>query len=368
MPDATRDVQALSARFDVPGRFVGAAPYGTGHINETWAVTCETGGRTTRYILQRVNAHVFRAPEQLMDNVARLLAHVAPKLAGRPDAARRALTLVPARDGRPWILDDVGELWRLYHFIERTRTVDVVETPEQAEAAARAFGEFGSLLADLPAPRLHETIPGFHDTRSRVQTCLAAIDADACNRAAEAGDAVQFAQDHTEIADRIQAQAASGDLPERVTHNDTKINNVLMDEVTGEGLCVVDLDTTMPGYVAYDFGDMVRTATNAGREDEADVTRVRARPEIFEALVRGYLAGAGDVLTRTEVAALAGAGAVLAYEQGVRFLSDHLVGDVYYRCHRPGHNLDRARAQFALVTSLESQRDAFERVVHRVQS
>lgn len=367
MPDDRR-IRAVAARFVLPGHVVAAERYGTGHINETWAVTCDTGDRQPRFILQRVNAHVFRKPEQLMDNVVRLLAHLAPRLAHRPDASRRALSLVPSHDGRAWTYDDDGELWRTYHFVEGTRTVDVVETPEQAAAAARAFGEFGGLLADLPGPRLFETIPGFHDTRARVRACLAAIETDPCNRAAEARDAIRFAEAHVEIAERILAPADRGELPERVTHNDTKINNVLMDAVTGEGLCVVDLDTTMPGYVAYDFGDMVRTATNAGAEDERDVSRVRARPEIFSALVRGYLSGSGAMLTRAEIGALAGAGSVLAYEQGIRFLSDHLAGDQYYRCHRPGHNLDRARAQFALVASLEAQRDAFERDVQSAQS
>jgi Ser/Thr protein kinase RdoA (MazF antagonist) len=362
---AAPDLRALGALFQVPGTWRGAVPYGSGHINDTYAATYDQAGAAVRYIHQRINGHVFRQPVQLMENVARVLSHTASRLEGVPDADRRVLTLVPARDGRPYVIDEAGAVWRTYRFIEHTRTHDIVETPAQAEVAARAFGQFQALLADLPGARLHDTIPDFHHTRRRFDACAAAIAGDPCNRALDARDATAFALAREADADRLLDAAARGEVPERVTHNDTKINNVLMDATTGEALCVVDLDTTMPGLVAYDFGDMVRTATNVAAEDEPDPTRVHSRPEMFEALVRGYLSSAGSFLTQAEIAWLPFAGLLLAYEQGLRFLSDHLQGDTYYPVRRPGHNLERARAQFALVTSIERQMDAYEAIVRR---
>ncbi|WP_396626924.1 mucin desulfatase [Luteitalea sp.] len=360
-----RDLRAIGARFVIPGTPRTAVAYGSGHINETYAATYDQAGTPVRYVHQRINHHVFREPERLMDNVARVLAHAATRVADLPDASRRALTLVPARDGRPFVVDDEGAIWRTYLFIERTRTYDIVETPAQAEAAARAFGTFQAQVADLPGERLHDTIPDFHHTRRRFDAFVRAVDADACNRAIECRDLIDVALAHEADADRLQTAAETGAVPERVTHNDTKINNVMMDEASGEALCVVDLDTTMPGLAPIDFGDMVRTATNAAAEDEPDPSRVASRPEMFEALVRGYLSSAGDFLLPTEVEWLAFAGQLLAYEQAIRFLGDHLQGDTYYRIHRPGHNLERARAQLALMTSIAKQRDAYEAIVGR---
>jgi aminoglycoside phosphotransferase (APT) family kinase protein len=366
MPTGTgRDLRAIGARFEVPGALVEAVPYGSGHINETYAATYDQGGTPVRYIHQRINDHVFRQPERLMDNVSRVLAHAARRLAGVPDAARRTLTLVPARDGLPYVADQEGAVWRTYLFIERCRTYDIVDTPQQAEAAAQAFGQFQSLLADLPGGRLHDTIADFHHTRKRFDTFAAAVAADCCNRAQACRAEIDLALSREADADRLLAASAAGDVPERVTHNDTKINNVMIDVETGEALCVVDLDTTMPGLAPVDFGDMVRTATNAAAEDEVDPSRVVSRPEMFEALVRGYLSAAGAFLRPSEVEWLAFAGQLLAFEQAIRFLGDHLQGDTYYRIHHPGHNLQRARAQLALMTSIEAQRDAYERIVRR---
>lgn len=359
------DLRPIGARFQIHGTLLEAGPYGTGHINDTFAATYDQAGTQVRYIHQRLNAHIFKAPEALMDNVARVLAHAATRVAGMPHAARRVLTLVPARDGTPFVRDEDGRIWRTYLFIEGARTFDVIESEAQAEAAARAFGAFQLLLADLPGARLHETIPRFHHTPSRFEACVAAIDADTHNRAAGARDAIDALLAHADDVSRLVDLQAQGVLPERVTHNDTKLNNVMIDLATGEGLCVIDLDTTMPGLAPYDFGDMVRTATNAAPEDEPDVARVLSRPEMFEALARGYLSAAGGFLTRAEVDELTFAGLLMTLECGMRFLADHLAGDTYFRIHRPGQNLDRARTQFALVASLGAQRDAYERVVRQ---
>lgn len=360
-----RDLRALGARFTVRGTFIEAWPHGSGHINETYAASYDDGGTRRRYIHQRINGHVFRQPAALMENVARVLTHAAHRLQGRHDADRRALRLVAAHDGQPYAVDDTGTVWRTYDFVERAHTYDLVETPAHAAAAASAFGEFQHLLADLPGARLHDTIPDFHHTRRRFDGFVAALDADPHGRASDARELVDFVLAREADVDRLLDAAARGDLPERVTHNDTKINNVLFDDGTDEALCVVDLDTTMPGLVAYDFGDMVRTATNAAAEDEPDARRVHSRPEMFEALVRGYLATAGAFLTRAEIDWLPFSGQLLALEQGIRFLGDHLQGDTYYRIHRPGQNLDRARAQFALCASIEQQLDTYERVVRK---
>ncbi len=364
MTDAVRrDLRVIGARFQVPGTLLEARPHGSGHINETWAATYVHAGLPVRYVHQRINPHVFRDPERLMDNVSRVLAHAATRVAGHPDAARLTLTLVPARDGRPWAVDDEGAYWRTYLFIEHARTYDIVESPALAEEAARAFGRFQAQLADLPGARLHDTIPDFHHTRRRFDAFAAVLASDPCNRAAEARDAIAFVLAREADTDRLIRAAAAGDLPERVTHNDTKINNVMIDTATGRALCVVDLDTTMPGLVAYDFGDLVRTATNAAAEDAVDPSRVESRPELFEAIARGYLATAGAFLTPAEIEWLAFSGKLIALEQAIRFLGDHLQGDTYYRIHHPGHNLQRARAQLALVASIERQLDAYARVV-----
>ncbi len=364
-PPAAAALRQVVPRFAIEGRLVDAQPYGSGHINDTFAATYESGGSRVRYVHQRVNGQVFRRPDELMANIARVLAHARARLASLPDAARRVLTLVPSRDGAPFARDDVGDVWRTYHFIERTVTVDVVETPAQAEAAARAFGAYQELLNDLPGPRLHETIPHFHDTPRRFAACVAAIDADAHNRAGGARDAIAFALARAGDVPQLAEAHASGAIPERVTHNDTKINNVLLDAGTGEGLCVIDLDTTMPGLAPHDFGDMVRTAASAAPEDEPDLARVHARVEVLDALARGYLATAGTFLTAAEVDLLPVAARVMTLEQGLRFLTDHLAGDTYYRIQRPGQNLDRARAQFALVESLERHHDTLARIVWR---
>jgi aminoglycoside phosphotransferase (APT) family kinase protein len=359
------DLRALGACFQVHGTLVEAVRHGSGHINETYAATYDQAGTRVRYVHQRINGHVFRAPMRLMENVSRVLLHAAARLAGLPDASRRTLTLVPARGGGPCVIDNEGAVWRTYLFIEQARTFDIVETPAQAEAAARAFGQFQALLSDLPGDRLHDTIPDFHHTRKRFDAFAAAVQADRCNRAHECRDLIAIALAHEPDADRLIAAAASGALPERVTHNDTKINNVMMDSATGEALCVVDLDTTMPGLAPIDFGDMVRTATNAAAEDEPDASKVASRPEMFEALVHGYLSAAGVFLRPAEIDWLAFSGQLLAFEQAIRFLGDHLDGDRYYRIHHPGHNLQRARAQFALMSSIERQREAYDRIVRR---
>lgn len=360
------EFSALIARFSLHGEVVHAAPHGSGHINDTFAVTLSQAGTQVRYILQRINHRIFTNVPALMDNIARVTAHQQAALAASgdtADASRRALTVISGRDGKPCVRDDAGDWWRAYLFIEHALTHDKIESPDQARAAARSFGEFQRLLADLPGERLHETIPAFHNTPKRYSDLEQAAARAPEPRLAGCAKDLAFARENQPLAHKLVDLHESGLIPERVTHNDTKLNNVMLDEATGLGVCVIDLDTVMPGLSLYDFGDMVRSATNAGAEDETDLTKVVARPEIFEALVQGFLAGAGTSLNEVERAHLVTAGQVITYEIGLRFLTDHLNGDIYFKIKRPNHNLDRARNQFALLRSLRDQTPAFERIV-----
>jgi Ser/Thr protein kinase RdoA (MazF antagonist) len=255
-----------------------------------------------------------------------------------------------------------GSIWRAYPFIERARGYDELETNHQAYQAARAFGAFQNLAAGLSGPRLHETIPNFHNTPKRLEALQAAIQADAANRAAEVAAEIEFALARTADCSRITGLIAAGEIPERVTHNDTKLNNVLLDDVTAEGICVIDLDTTMPGSALYDFGDMVRTAAPTTREDDVDLAKLDICLDRFESLVRGYLSTA-TFLNPAELANLAFAGKLLTLECGIRFLTDYLQGDVYFKIKRPSHNIDRCRNQFAYVAAQERKMDQLEAIV-----
>lgn len=360
------DLAVIARAFPLPGRYLGSAGHGSGHINDTFAAEFATAEGRRRFLLQRINDRVFRDIPALMENIQRVTRHAAMRHSGAPDLASRSLQLVAATDGQPYHRDAAGGWWRCYRFIEGARSYDVVRTPAHAEAAARAFGEFQRLLVDLPGGRLHETIPAFHDTRRRFAALQHAIELDAAGRAAGARAEIAFALAHEPLTDVLLRLQAAGAIPERVAHNDAKFNNVMLDDATGAALCVVDLDTVMPGLALHDFGDLVRSATNAAAEDEPDIGRVHARPEIFAALAAGYLASAGAFLNAAEIAHLAASGSVITFEQGIRFLTDHLAGDRYYKIKHPGHNLERAASQFALVRSLEAQRGRFETCVHRL--
>jgi aminoglycoside phosphotransferase (APT) family kinase protein len=363
------DLPHIAGQFDLAGDLVDVVPYGSGHINDTYAVTMNQAGTPVRYILQRINHNVFREPAVVMENVDRVTRHQRARLhaEGAADVSRRALTLVAPRAGGVWHGDADGNTWRAYLFIEHARTYDVIETPDQARAAARAFGAFQATLADLPAPRLRETIPGFHDTPARFCAFQAALADDTHNRAQVAGDAVAYALRGEAMAGRLVALLAAGDLPERITHNDTKLNNVMLDDATGTGICVIDLDTVMPGLALYDFGDMVRSATNAAREDEQDLSKVTLLRPMFEALAQGYLESAGAFLTDCEREHLAFSAELITFEIGLRFLTDYLQGDRYFKIHRPGQNLDRARVQFKLAQALHEQQDWMQAVVTTTQ-
>jgi Ser/Thr protein kinase RdoA (MazF antagonist) len=356
------DAHAAASEFEFHGGVLGLTPHGGGHINDTYLVTCEAQGAPVRYILQHINRRVFRDPVAVMQNVKRVTAHLAAQAAGQPDSARRALQLVSTRDGRKWHVDAQGETWRAYCFIENARTYETATSSDQAFQAARAFGSFQQHLASLPPPRLHETIPDFHNTPERFAALEQAIAADAAGRAALAKPEIEFARSRQSITGIL----LDADLPERITHNDTKFNNVLLDDKTGEAVCVIDLDTVMPGLALYDFGDMVRTTTSPAKEDEQDLSQVNLQFPLFEALVRGYLESAGAFLKPAEREHLAFSGKLITFEIGIRFLTDYLAGDTYFKVNREGHNLDRCRTQFKLVESIERQEERMNRLVESI--
>lgn len=371
----TVDLAQVGKQFQTYGGLIDGGPYGSGHINDTFAVVYNQGGTHVRYIHQRLNTNVFKDPVALMDNVARVTEHLRRKMEsdtsaqpdGRsdPDITRRTLTVVPARDGRSYYIDEDGGFWRTYIFIEGARTYDVIENTRQAFEAAKAVGEFQRLLADLPGPRLHETIPRFHHTPSRFQSFLKAVEEDKVNRAASAKDEIAFVEQREAITGRLVRLLEDGQLEEWTTHNDTKLNNVMIDDETAEGICVIDLDTVMPGLALYDFGDLVRSATNSTNDDDKDLSRCFMRMDIFQAIVRGYLRSARDALSETERDLMAFSGRLICLENGSRFLADYLQGDVYFKTKRPEHNLDRCRTQFKLVSCMETDEEAMNAYVRK---
>jgi len=362
MNDAARD---FTRWFAVDGECVQVAKLKRGHIHDTLVGTWRTREGTRRVVHQRVNTNVFRDPLVLMQTWLRVTEHVRAALAreGKADLERRCLRAIPARSGALFHTDADGAVWRAFAFIEGARSFDVPPGPAEAQEAARAFGAFAAQLADLDPASVPESIPHFHDFAHRIAAFEAVAVADAHGRGRAAAGAVEDARRLAGEVERALAREGAAKLPLRVVHNDCKLNNVLFDEATGEALCVIDLDTVMPGSVLADFGDLARTAACPAPEDEPDLARVHVDARLYEALVRGYLAGAGALLEPVEIALLPLAGPLIALETGIRFLTDHLAGDVYFRIHRPGHNLDRARVQFRLTEQLLAGRDEARRLV-----
>ena len=359
---------AIGARFALHGEYLSAERYDGGHINDTYFATYRNNGTLRRYVHQRINTRVFTNVDGLSENIARVTRHIRNKLqaCGTPDVDRRVLQLVPTLEGRDMLVTDAGEYWRTYSYIESTIPRMRVQTAADAFAAARAFGEFAAVLSDLAAESLHETLPSFHDTGARFAALVRAIDQDSCNRAAGACDEIASALRFQHLVTALFDVAKNEHLPLRVTHNDSKITNVLFDATSGEAICIVDLDTVMPGLTLYDVGELVRTAATLAAEDEPDPRNVSVDPALFQAVASGFISGAGAICCTAERNAFVTAGKIMAYENGIRFLADHLNGDRYFRVHRPGHNIDRARTQFAIVDSLERQEEHLRRLLDAV--
>ena len=363
-PRLKHDIEAVAAKFDLRADFKEARTYGNGHINDTYLTRCDQSGLQTRFIIQRINDHVFKEPVKLMENVSRVTTHALEMLLSEhhPEAHRRTLTCIPTHDGKHYTIDTDGNYWRAYPFIERARGYDELTCNKQAYQAARAFGRFQNLAASLGGERLHETIPDFHHTPKRLEALEKAIADDPLGRVAEVQAEIDFARARADDCPRITDKIASGEIPERVTHNDTKLNNVLLDEVTSAAICVIDLDTTMPGSALYDFGDMVRSCCPTTAEDETDLDKIDIQLDRFEALVKGYLSAA-HFLKPSEIEELAFSGKLITLECGMRFLTDYLQGDHYFKIHHPEHNLERTRSQFTFVKVIEDKLSEMEGIV-----
>ncbi|MBQ2949137.1 MAG: aminoglycoside phosphotransferase family protein [Clostridia bacterium] len=346
---------------------VEAAAYGNGHINDTLCVTVRNGENKKRYILQRINSYVFPHPIEVIENIEKVTAHlrgILEKEGG--DIERGTLTLVQTRDGKHYTLAPDGELWRMYLFVEGTKSVDLPDTPELFELSGRAFGRFQNQLGGFDASVLHETIVDFHNTPARYQQLMDAVRRNEAGRLEAVEAELAFCRKYEQEVHVLLDALHAGEIPLRVTHNDTKLNNVLLDAATGEGVCVIDLDTVMPGLAAYDFGDSIRSGASTGAEDERDLTKVNLSVPMFEAFARGYLSEAGDALNEREKALLPMGAKMMTLECGMRFLTDYLNGDKYFRVHRENHNLDRARTQFKLVSSMEAHWDEMAAIIERI--
>lgn len=367
MTELVRNISEIGARFAINGEFLFGEEIESGHINTTYLATYrDENGEVGRYILQRINENVFPEPLVVMKNIERVTRHINRKVfRKKKDFGGQALSLYPGRDGKICVEGPTGGIWRCYNFIEGCSTYDVVENTRQAYQAARAFGAFQDLVSDLPVEEVAVTIPGFHDTPARYDRLMQAVERDSCNRVEGVREEIQFVKDRKKITGVLLDHLKAGRLTERVTHNDTKLNNVMIDRQTDEAVCVIDLDTVMPGLALYDFGDLVRGATSPVAEDEPDASKVEMRLPMFEAIVEGYLETAQGFLSRLEIELLPFSAKLISFETGMRFLTDHLEGDQYFKIHRENHNLDRCRTQFALVKSIEAQEDKMMRFVSK---
>ena len=345
--------------FRLNGRPVSCDPYGEGHINLTFLAVTDTG---KRYILQRLSRAAFHDIPGLMGNVA----SVTEFLAARSPDPRSSLHLIPTLDGRSFCRDSEGEFWRVYDFVEDSLCLQTPETPEDFYQSAVAFGQFQCRLRDFPAETLCETIPNFHNTPDRYRKFHLAVDADAAGRLSSVLPEVRFLLEREEKAGTLQRLREGGELPVRVTHNDTKLNNVMLDAVTRKALCVIDLDTVMPGLVAYDFGDSIRFGASTAPEDEKDLSRVEMSLDLYETYARGFIPACGG-LTAAELESLPLGAWTMTLENGLRFLTDYLEGDHYYHITRPEHNLDRCRTQLKLVSDMEQKWDRMMAIIRSFQ-
>lgn len=333
-------------------------PFGNGHINSTFLV-----GDPPQYILQKINTNVFTDPDGLMENITAVTAHLRKKIAAAGgDPERETLTFLPTDEGRYFYRDESGECWRVYRFVGDSHVFETA-TPELFAQSAKAFGNFQKLLADFPADRLHETILQFHDTGARLEQLRRAIAENASGRADRAGEEIEFAFARAGEVDTITSALQKGEIPLRVTHNDTKLNNVLFDDHTEKTLCVIDLDTVMPGSLLYDYGDALRFGASTAAEDEPDLEKVRFDLDLFRAYTNAYLETLAGSITEREIELLPTAAKLITLECGMRFLADYINGDVYFRTHREQHNLDRARTQFKLVADMETKWSEMQAVV-----
>lgn len=364
---SNRQKDEAIANFRFEGVLIDERPYGSGHINDTFLLTFDISGMgLLRVILQRMNKEIFTQPEELMENVLGVTSYLRKKIIENGgDPERETLNIIRTVANRPYYVDSQGDYWRCYKFIDGATSYDQVEKPDDFYQSAVSFGNFQRLLADYPAETLHETIVNFHNTVDRLDKFKTAVEKDVCHRAADVEKEIQFVLDRTDLAHVLCDMQDQGKLPLRVTHNDTKLNNIMIDNATGKAICVIDLDTVMPGLSVNDFGDSIRFGASTGAEDEKDLTKVSCDLHLYEVYVKGFIEGCGGALTETELDMLPMGAILMTFECGMRFLTDYLEGDHYFKIHREGHNLDRCRTQFKLVKDMEEKLSRMKEIVNK---
>ncbi|HBA64120.1 MAG TPA: mucin desulfatase [Lachnospiraceae bacterium] len=355
------------ANFQYEGILTEERPYGSGHINDTYLLVFDVPEKgAVKVILQRMNSDIFTKPVELMENILNVTSYLRERIIENGgDPERETLNVIPTVDGKPYFVDSQGGYWRSYRFITGATSYDKVEKPDDFYQSAVSFGNFQRLLADYPAETLHETIAGFHDTKARFEVFKKAVADDVCGRAASVQKEIQFVLDHEDVANVFGDMLAKGELPLRVTHNDTKLNNIMIDDETGKGICVIDLDTVMPGLAMNDFGDSIRFGASTAAEDEQDLSKVSCDMELFDLYAKGYIKGCGGKLTEKEIEMMPMGAKVMTFECGMRFLTDYLQGDHYFKIHRENHNLDRCRTQFKLVEDMEAKWDTMQEIIKK---
>ena len=359
----TDELNKIINAFRLSGEVAEIKPIVTGHINTTYKVTVSGNGVKKPYTFQTINRYVFKEPELVMNNILKVTTHLKRKISeAGGDPERECLSVVMTEGGLPYYIDDNGEYWRVYGFVDDSYTVDVVETPSQLESAGRGFGRFQQMLADFPMSELAETIPRFHDTEMRLSQLEDAVSEDRCGRAASVADEIEFFRKRKDVMCSLVNMQKEGKLPLRVTHNDTKFNNILIDNKTNNALCVIDLDTVMPGLSVLDFGDAIRFAANSAEEDERDTDKVFLDKELYKAFTKGFVSELAGFVTDEEIRLMPLGALVITLELASRFLADYINGDVYFKIHRDGQNLDRARCQMKLASSMEENMDFMKKI------
>ncbi|MDR0323094.1 MAG: aminoglycoside phosphotransferase family protein [Treponema sp.] len=358
--------EKIVGQFAIYGEYIDSSSFGSGHINDTFQSRWNQAGAILRYVHQKINQHVFVQPDKVMENILRVTTHIAEqnRSLGLPDWSRRSLVVVPAKDGKPWVRDAEGGWWRTYLFVENSHTKNMPSSPQEARFLGASIGLFQKQLSNLPQPRLHDTIPNFHNMEIRYRRFYEVLKEDICGRVKDAGGEIDFVRNNEERGAVLIRAMQEGRIPERICHNDTKMNNILIDDKDSTALCVIDLDTVMPGTSLFDVGDLIRTVTTSAAEDETELSRVEFDTVFFEALLDGYLSEALNFLTPEETTLIAEAGRNITHIMALRFLTDYLEGDKYYRISRPAHNLERCRNQIALIKSMDSK---FETAVEIVK-
>lgn len=355
------------ANFRFDGVLVDERPYGSGHINDTYLLVFEIAEMgQIKVILQRMNKDIFKEPVELMENILNVTSYLRERIIENGgDPERETLNVIPAVDGKAYFVDSSGEYWRAYKFITDATSYDQVESADDFYQSAVSFGNFQRLLAAYPAETLHETIKGFHDTRARFQVFKKAVEDDVCGRAAYVQEEIRFVLEREDLANFFAELLDKKEIPLRVTHNDTKLNNIMIDNKTGKGVCVIDLDTVMPGLAMHDFGDSIRFGASTAAEDEQDLSKVSCDMELYDIYAKGYIEGCGGKLTEREIDLMPMGAKAMTFECGMRFLTDYLQGDTYFKIHRENHNLDRCRTQFKLVKDMETKWETMQSIIQK---